>query len=232
MWQDLYVDVVFRDVCAWTIPDTSAADGRTFLPFEEYADLYMWHVVGTANIPPSDTSHTSLPTIGRVCTIHRAGSTEHVASLPTDDAAAAMHRRLHCSAAHLRRLPTMCADAPASLARTRHVGCAACTEANATRASYSSDHYEPSYAGRLVHADIAGPFNASSRGKATYLLVLVDDHSRFKGVCFLKRKSDAPECIRKVVARVASPPSSTEAKHPHRQSRLTSHRERRRVSLS
>jgi len=32
------------------------------------------------------------------------------------------------------------------------------------------------------------------------LLVLVDDHSRFKSVYFLKRKSEAPACIRKFVA--------------------------------
>ena len=106
MWRDSYVDVLFRDVCAWAVPDASTADGRTLLHFEEYPDLYMWHVVGTANVPPSDFSHTSLPTIGRACTIHRASSTEHVASLPTDEAATAMHRRLHCSAAHLRLLPT------------------------------------------------------------------------------------------------------------------------------
>ena len=74
------------------------------------------------------------------------------------------------------------------------------TMANATRAAHPSSRYERSYAGRLVHADIAGPFVGSKRGGKHYLLVLVDDHSRYKSVYFLKRKSEAPSCIRKFVA--------------------------------
>eukprot|EP00965_Chrysotila_dentata_P100088 3306939-Pleurochrysis_carterae.AAC.2 len=49
------------------------------------------------------------------------------------EAAACMHNRLHAGNTRLRTLPTITADAPASLAQARHDGCDACTEANATR---------------------------------------------------------------------------------------------------
>ena len=40
----------------------------------------------------------------------------------------------------------------------------------------------------------------TKRGGKHYILVLVDDHSRYKSVYFLQRKSEAPACIRKFVA--------------------------------
>eukprot|EP00965_Chrysotila_dentata_P140819 4655367-Pleurochrysis_carterae.AAC.2 len=73
---------------------------------------------------------------------------------PTD-ATRHMHRRLHAGSTRLRSLPTLTADAPPALARGRHDGCEACTEANATRLLHDSNRYKPSHAGRLVHADIA-----------------------------------------------------------------------------
>ena len=69
--------------------------------------------------------------------------------------------------------------------------------ANATRHSHSSpDVYKPSYVGRLIHADIVGPFKVSATGGYRYALVLVDDHSRFKFVYFLKTKDDALKRVR------------------------------------
>ena len=73
-------------------------------------------------------------------------------------------------------------------------------EANATRLSHKHDRYAPSYVGSLVHADIVGPFKRSLHGSHQYLLVLVDDHSRFISLQFLTHKSKAPDAIRKFVA--------------------------------
>ena len=50
------------------------------------------------------------------------------------------------------------------------------------------------------HADIAGPFRPSARGDSQYVLVLVDDHTRFKYVAFLKNKSNALLEIKRFVA--------------------------------
>eukprot|EP00965_Chrysotila_dentata_P023502 779001-Pleurochrysis_carterae.AAC.1 len=75
-----------------------------------------------------------------------------------DDATRCMHRRLHAGASRLRSLPSLTADAPPALARGRFDGCDACVEANACRLPHDGQHYRPTYAGRLIHADIAGPF--------------------------------------------------------------------------
>eukprot|EP00965_Chrysotila_dentata_P026266 871259-Pleurochrysis_carterae.AAC.1 len=90
-----------------------------------------------------------------------------------------MHRRLHAGSTRLRSLPAITADAPPALARGRHEGCDACLEANATRLPHDSNRYKPSHAGRLVHADIAGPFIRTMHGGYQYALILVDDHTRF-----------------------------------------------------
>eukprot|EP00965_Chrysotila_dentata_P007443 241496-Pleurochrysis_carterae.AAC.1 len=49
--------------------------------------------------------------------------------MSADDAARCMHRRLRAGAARIKSLPSLAADAPASLAQSNPVGCASCTEA-------------------------------------------------------------------------------------------------------
>ena len=73
--------------------------------------------------------------------------------------------------------------------------------ANAARVPHPGKSYKPSHVGRLIHADIAGPFKRSTHG-FTYFIVLVDDHSRFKAAYFLKRKSDALARVRAFVTKL------------------------------
>ena len=56
--------------------------------------------------------------------------------------------------------------------------------------------------GRLIHADMAGPFRRSAHGGYQYFLILIDDHSRYKSVYFLQQKSEAPAHIRNFVAKL------------------------------
>eukprot|EP00965_Chrysotila_dentata_P258600 6213281-Pleurochrysis_carterae.AAC.1 len=76
----------------------------------------------------------------------------------TSKATECMHNRLHAASTHLRPLPAITANAPAALAHGCFEGCSACTEANATRHVQDFVQYKPSFAGLLIHADIAGPF--------------------------------------------------------------------------
>ena len=89
---------------------------------------------------------------------------------------------------------------PCSAHKASHHHCDHCVTANATRLSHSADKYSPSYPGRLIHADIAGPFRCSTGEQSRWLLVLIDDHSRFKFVYFLKNKSEAPKKAAEFVA--------------------------------
>eukprot|EP00965_Chrysotila_dentata_P118615 3921815-Pleurochrysis_carterae.AAC.5 len=108
------------------------------------------------------------------------------------EATACMHARLHARSTRMRTLPSITADAPASLAHGRFDGYAACSEANATRNPHNASQYKPSYAGRLIHADIGSPFIRTQHTGFQYLLVLVDDHTRFKAVHLLTNKTEAP----------------------------------------
>eukprot|EP00965_Chrysotila_dentata_P238673 6202655-Pleurochrysis_carterae.AAC.2 len=109
--------------------------------------------------------------------IHASRSRHHLAVMSPRNATICLHRRLHVGATHLRRLPELTSDAPASLATGRLDGCSSCFEANAHKLSHKTELYRPSHAGRLIHADIAGPFTRFRHGGYQYLLVLVDDHS-------------------------------------------------------
>ena len=48
----------------------------------------------------------------------------------------------------------------------------------------------------LLHIDLCGPSSIESMGGKKYILVIVDDFSRFTWVCFLRRKS---ETIREMI---------------------------------
>eukprot|EP00965_Chrysotila_dentata_P106901 3531824-Pleurochrysis_carterae.AAC.1 len=116
--------------------------------------------------------------------------------MSANDAARCMHRRLHAGASRIKALPSLVADAPASLAQSLPPSCSACAEANATRHPHSTERYAPTYLGRLIHVDIAGPFVESIDSARKYALVIVDDHTRYKAVHLLKHKHEAPGQVR------------------------------------
>ena len=94
-------------------------------------------------------------------------------------------------------------DLPKGLKHPRLAPCHDCVKANATKLPHTAtDVYKPSHVGRLVHADIVGPFRESTIGHYKYGLILVDDHSRYKWVYLLKRKSDALGQVRKFVSSI------------------------------
>ena len=131
---------------------------------------------------------------------HSSKSISHIGSLAPDLAAQHMHRRLHVGSRRMNLLPALTADAPANLSRAKVGSCPHCVTANATLHAHKADRYVESTPGRLIHADIAGPFIKSTVNHYEYLLVLVDDHSRFKFGIPLVSRSDAPAKIRAFVA--------------------------------
>ena len=212
LWLESKVDVTFKDVCALT-----TTCGKRF-PFNKpkVAGLYSWRVLSDVpkDLPNEPISHSkeaqqsspnqpvkSVPKSANVPqalsfkATHSSKSISHVASLAPDIAAQHMHRRLHVGVRRMNLLPSLTADAPANLSRAKVGSCPHCVTANATLHSHRADRYEESTPGRLIHADIAGPFIKSAVNHYEYLLVLVDDHSRFKfGIPLIKR-SDAPSKI-------------------------------------
>ena len=198
-WREQRLDVVFRDVCSLQMyerRDDAHSAVKLSVPFSHAGGSYQIFCAGIAECPnllcekEPDCSRAAGKCLG-VQPIHRPKSTSHLSRLPPDDVAAIMHRRLHLGTAKLRNLAKVSADAPQRLAEAQPLSCPHCVEANAVHLPHSGKSYSPSYPGRLIHADIVGPFRSSAAGRFRYALILVDDHSRFKFVYFLKTKDEA-----------------------------------------
>jgi len=48
----------------------------------------------------------------------------------------------------------------------------------------------------LIHLDLCGPMQQKSFGGCRYLMLLIDDFTKFTAVYFLKKKSDAAESFK------------------------------------
>ena len=157
LWYGAKIDCVFRNVrqLIFTqneVPSSGGEVDHLRVPFQRTAGLYRMRVA---------ILHADTPTAGAKGLkrdMHTANAFSHVSAMPADSAAAYLHRRLHVSLEHLRRLADSSADAPAHLRHATKLTCSQCAEANSTRLSHTASQYHPSHAGRLVHADIVGPF--------------------------------------------------------------------------
>lgn len=54
----------------------------------------------------------------------------------------------------------------------------------------------------IIHTDICGPMNIVSPGGSWHFLTMIDDHSRYTIVYFLKEKSEAADVIEDYVSMV------------------------------
>ncbi|GJY49616.1 retrovirus-related pol polyprotein from transposon TNT 1-94, partial [Tanacetum coccineum] len=76
--------------------------------------------------------------------------------------------------------------------------CSACERGKSKKASHSpklvsSDHSKL----ELLHMDLCGPMRVASINGKRYILVIVDDYSRYTWVYFLRSKDETPEIIKK-----------------------------------
>ena len=197
-FEDSKTEVRFANVRAVCVPADSSGSALE-LPFTRRDGLFVWDVVCTARAAAAAAAATE-GARALASGLHRPKSTHFISALPADEAAMLMHRRLHCGSATVRSLHRMCDDAPSNLSKVGDVPCEHCAEANCSRHPHSLHSYKPSHVGRLIHADIVGPFVRSHRGGFKYLLVLVDDHSRFKMAYPMATKGQAVTYVKQFVA--------------------------------
>ncbi|GJT08654.1 integrase, catalytic region, zinc finger, CCHC-type containing protein [Tanacetum coccineum] len=79
--------------------------------------------------------------------------------------------------------------------------CSACERGKSKKASHPpklvpSDHFKL----ELLHMDLCGPMRVASINGKKYILVTVDDYSRYTWVYFLHSKDETPEIIKKFIA--------------------------------
>ncbi|GJT83634.1 integrase, catalytic region, zinc finger, CCHC-type containing protein [Tanacetum coccineum] len=78
--------------------------------------------------------------------------------------------------------------------------CSACERGKSKKASHppklvSSNHSKL----EMLHMDLCGPMRVASINGKKYILVIVDDYSRYTWVCFLYSKDETPEIIKKFI---------------------------------
>ena len=171
------------------------------LPFARERGLFRWRATNAAVDNQIVTSETGRAF--RASGAHQAKTSSHVSAVPSNHAAAILHHRLHLPEEKIRELCNLTNDAPPNLAKGHLHACPHCLEANARRLPHSGSAYKASRPGRLTHGDIVGPFRRSINGHFRYMLVLTDDHTRYKSVYFLCRKSEALRSVRQHVARMS-----------------------------
>ncbi|GJX56609.1 retrovirus-related pol polyprotein from transposon TNT 1-94 [Tanacetum coccineum] len=81
--------------------------------------------------------------------------------------------------------------------------CSACERGKSKKASHPpklvpSDHSKL----ELLHMDLCGPMRVASINGKKYILVIVDDYSRYTWVYFLHSKDETPKIIKKFIAQV------------------------------
>ncbi|GJW62433.1 retrovirus-related pol polyprotein from transposon TNT 1-94 [Tanacetum coccineum] len=75
--------------------------------------------------------------------------------------------------------------------------CSSCEMSKAKRSSFKSKAV-PSSKGRLnlLHMDLCGPMRVASINGKKYILVIVDDYSRYTWTLFLRSKDETPEVLK------------------------------------
>ncbi|GJS51029.1 retrovirus-related pol polyprotein from transposon TNT 1-94 [Tanacetum coccineum] len=75
--------------------------------------------------------------------------------------------------------------------------CSSCEVSKAKRSSFKSKTI-PSSKGRLnlLHMDLCGPMRVASINGKKYILVIVDDYSRYTWTLFLRSKDETPEVLK------------------------------------
>nr|GFB47820.1 retrovirus-related Pol polyprotein from transposon TNT 1-94 [Tanacetum cinerariifolium] len=81
--------------------------------------------------------------------------------------------------------------------------CPSCEQGKSKRASHPPKPVPNSRHGlHLLHMDLCGPMRIASINGKRYVLVIVDDYSRYTWVHFLRSKDEAPEVIIKFLKRI------------------------------
>nr|GEV76773.1 retrovirus-related Pol polyprotein from transposon TNT 1-94 [Tanacetum cinerariifolium] len=81
--------------------------------------------------------------------------------------------------------------------------CSSCELSKVKRSSFKST-VVPSSKGRLnlLHIDLYGPIKVASINGKKYILVIVDDYSRYTWTLFLRSKDETPEVLKKFLTMI------------------------------
>ena len=204
-WQDSSVEARFGGHRNIIVPAQGDRPSVSF-PFKRDDGTFEWKVDVTSD--PQLKAHSIFESYalraaldGIALSAKQASDSVHIRALSPDAAISAMHRRLHVPARKLKSLIDMTTNAPKNIQTGEIKLSEEAALPNATRRPHVGKLYEPSHVGRLLHMDTAGPFVRTKSGHQ-YMLLLVDDHSRFKHIALMKTKDEALLHVRKFVTKL------------------------------
>ncbi len=138
--------------------------------------------------------------------IHAAGATAYVSNLRSDAAAYNLYRRFHIGLQAMQQLHTFVADAPANIASATYLTAAS---NDPPQVPILTTTWCSSHCGRLVHGEVLGPFPPSAVGGHRWLIILVDDHSRWRKSYSLATHSGAGTIVRRFISELMALTSVT-----------------------
>ena len=115
------------------------------------------------------------------------------------------HARLgHVGLGQLARIfsDSLVSGAQVTGQKPKTLDCDACLEGKMHRHPFSASSSKSSAAFELLHTDLMGPVQTLSCKHNKYILVIIDDHTRYAWVYFLKKKNHAAERLREFFALV------------------------------
>jgi hypothetical protein len=206
LWRENNVDSIFANRNCLLLPN------GTKFAFTRSNGLFVWNVNYLKQTDDLRAYHDGPPAKALIAVNYaithdldacnkialKQTSHNHLEIMSPNAAATVMTRRLHLGLQILTKLHLLTSDIPKNINSATSIDRADHMEANAKRVPHSGSGYQPSYHGRQLHMDIAGPFTPTLTGEK-WLLVIVDDHSRFKATYAMKRKSDALHCFKNYV---------------------------------
>nr|GEU33260.1 integrase, catalytic region, zinc finger, CCHC-type, peptidase aspartic, catalytic [Tanacetum cinerariifolium] len=148
------------------------------------------------NVVPISTRKPKSQANKSIATTHK----EKVASKSTNQKPQSYYRKLlsHLNFDYINLLSKK--DIVISLPKLKYVKdqlCSSCELSKAKKSSFKSK-VVPSSKGRLdlLHMDLCGPMRVASINGKKYILVIVDDYSRYTWTLFLRSKEETPEVLK------------------------------------
>nr|GEZ89556.1 hypothetical protein [Tanacetum cinerariifolium] len=168
---------------------------KKFVPILGYGDLVQGNVTINRVYYVEGPNH-NLFSVGQFCDAD-------LEATPTQ--AWLWHRRLsHLNFDYINLL--LKKDIMIGLSRLNYVKdqlCSSCELSKAKRSSFKSK-VVPSSIGRLnlLHMDLCGPMRVASINGKKYILVIVDDYSRYTWTLFLRSKDETPEVLKEFLTMI------------------------------
>ncbi|GJU78014.1 integrase, catalytic region, zinc finger, CCHC-type containing protein [Tanacetum coccineum] len=189
-----------RDKCLDTIS----------LVLRQFCDGYLESVCSSKHMLISNLEGDDLLTGGRDSNLYTISISDMAASSPiclmskaTSTKSWLWHRRLsHLNFGTINDLTKL--DLVDGLPKFKYEKdhlCSACERGKSKKASHPPKLIPSNYSKlELLHMDLCGPMRVASVNGKKYILVIVDDFSRFTWVYFLRSKDETPEIIKKFIA--------------------------------